>query len=271
MDYRSAQKPPNIFQSFIYAFLPHKYGRLVKVKTGGMIGFVVLLVLLATLVNFTVVGVSYLLPLWKDFPDIVIDNGKMHIDKEFTYADSGTYISVTNDADEYTYEDVAALAQLGYYRVLIANQDKLLVKQQGKYQEYYFKDLIDRGERIVVKDLLKEEFIPFMWVIAAILLVIFAVFGALWYFLCATLYFLLGMLLALIQGKKLPAGHLFRIAVYSKVVMYVVALLLNVISRMNFSLSMLLRIIVTLGFIGLTIYFIPSEDGTGTSMAGTDG
>lgn len=270
MDYRSAQKPPNIFQSFIYAFLPPKYGRLVKVKTGGMIGFVVLLVLLATLVNFAVV-VSSLLPLWEKFPDIVIDDGKMHIDREFTYADSGTYISVTNDAYEYTYEDVKALVQLGYSRVLIATQDKLLMRQPAKYQEHYFKDLADRGERIVIKDWLKEEFIPFMWVVAAIILIFFVVFGALWYFLCATLYFLLGMLIALILGKKLPAGHLFRIAVYAKVVLYVLALLLNVVSLMSLSLPFLLRIIATLGFIGLTIYFMPSEDGTGTSMAGTEG
>lgn len=87
MDCQSVQKAPNIFQSFIYAFIPPKYQKLVKVRTGGMIAFVVLLVLIVTLVDFAVlggvIGVGYIVPLWENIPDIVIDDGKLQIDQEF--------------------------------------------------------------------------------------------------------------------------------------------------------------------------------------------
>lgn len=44
-------KVPNIFEQFAYAFVPPKYGSPVKVKVGSMIGFVVLLTLLATILS----------------------------------------------------------------------------------------------------------------------------------------------------------------------------------------------------------------------------
>lgn len=284
MDCQNVQKAPNIFQSFIYAFIPPKYQQLVKVKTGGMIAFVVLLVLIVTLADFAVlggvIGVGYIVPLWEKIPDIVIDDGKLQIDQEYFYAKNGTYVSVTNDANAYTYEDVMTLAQSGYIQILIVDQDKIIVLQQGEYQERYFTELADRGEKFIFKDWLKEELLPVMGVSAAVLLVIYFSLRVIWYFLSAAVYLLGGMVIAQIMGKKLPTEQLFRIAVYAKVPMYVLAMMFNGMLLMNLSVSlfprmaaafifMFVRIVATLAFIGVTIYGIPQEGGTGAFAEGT--
>ncbi|MCM1119016.1 MAG: DUF1189 domain-containing protein [bacterium] len=284
MDCQNVQKAPNIFQSFIYAFIPPKYQQLVKVKTGGMIAFVVLLVLIVTLADFAVlggvIGVGYIVPLWEKIPDIVIDDGKLQIDQEYFYAKNGTYVSVTNDANAYTYEDVMALAQSGYTQILIVDQDKIIVLQQGEYQERYFTELADRGEKFIFKDWLKEELLPVMGVSVAVLLVIYFSLRVIWYFLSAAVYLLGGMVIAQIMGKKLPTEQLFRIAVYAKVPMYMFAMMFNGMSLMSFSVSlfprmaaafifMFIRIVATLAFIGVTIYNIPQEGETGAFTEGT--
>lgn len=283
MDYHSVQKPPNIFQSFIYAFIPPKYQQLVKVKTGGMIAFVVLLVLIVTLVDFAVlggvIGVGYVIPLWEKIPDIVIDDGKLQIDQEFFYAENGTYVSVTNDENAYTYEDIKTLAQSGYYQILIVDQDKIMVLQQGEYQERYFTEIADRGEKFIFKDWLKEELLPVMRVSVVILAVIYFGLRVIWYFLSAAVYLLGGMVIAQIMGRKLPTEQLFRIAVYAKVPMYMFAMMINGMSLMSFSvlsfprmaaafIFMFVRIVATFAFMGVAIYGIPREGGTGAFMEG---
>lgn len=74
------QKSPNIFKSFVYSFIPEKYRQLMNVKTGSMIGFVMLLMLVVTLIDFVLFGISYKGEFGDGFPDIVIRDGQLHID-----------------------------------------------------------------------------------------------------------------------------------------------------------------------------------------------
>lgn len=242
------QKSPNIFKSFVYSFIPKKYRQLMNVKTGGMIGFVTLLMLVVTLINFAVFGFSYMREFGHEFPDIVIRDGQLHIDNNFLYKTNRMYLFITDEVDEYSYEDAKALADSGYSQILLAGRDKLAYMQYREYEEISFSDIAGVGEELVIKDWFKENLLPLLYVFIIIVFVIFFIFSVLWYFLCSAIYLLFGMLIANAFGKTLRAGQIFRIAVYSKVPVYILALFVQAASLMHSSLPVYIRIIITLVF-----------------------
>lgn len=243
------QKSPNIFKSFVYSFIPEKYSQLMNVKTGGMIGFVTLLMLVVTLINFALLGISYRGEFGDAFPDLVIRDGQLHIDNNFLYKTNTTYVFITDEVDEYGYEEVKALADSGYSQILLAGRDKLAYMRYREYQEIYFSDMAGVvGEEFVLKDWFKEKLLPILYILIVIVFVVFFIFGILWYFFCSAIYLLIGMLIASAFGKSLRAGQIFKIAVYSKVPVYMVALLVEVVSLMHSTMPVFIRIIITLIF-----------------------
>lgn len=255
------QKSPNIFKAFVYSFIPDKYRQLMNVKTGGMIGFVTLLMLVATLINFVVFGFSYMREFGDEFPDIVIRDGQLHIDKNFLYKTKNrTYVFITDEVDEYSYADVKNLADSGYTQILLAGRDKLSYMRYGEYEEIYFSDIAGVGEELVMKDWFKENLMPVLYVIIIIVFVVFFIFSVLWYFLCSAIYLLFGMLIANAYGKSLRAGQIFKIAVYSKVPVYILALFVQSASLMHSSMPVYIRIIITLIFMVVVFRSISKEE-----------
>lgn len=254
------QKSPNIFKSFVYSFIPEKYRQLMNVKTGSMIGFVTLLMLVVTLIDFALLGISYRGEFRDGFPDIVIRDGQLHIDNNFLYDSDRIYVFITDEVDEYSYEEVMALADSGYSQILVAGRDKLAYMRYWEYQEIYFSDIADVGEEFVVKDWFKENLLPVLYVFIVIVFVVFFIFRVLWYFLCSAIYLLIGMLIASVFGKRLQAGQIFKIAVYSKVPVFMLALLVEVISLMHSSMPLVIRIIITLIFMVVVFAFLSKEE-----------
>lgn len=255
------QKPPNIFKSFLYAFIPTKYNRLIKVKTGSMIGFVILLVLIATLADAVVFGIRYRYtdPFWVEFPNIVVTDGKLHIDEDFLSEKYGFYIFVTDDVDEFSYADVKALADSGYRQVMLVGRDKIAMMRQGKYEELYFADIVGRGEQLVAKDWFEGILRDFIWVFGVVLFVIY-VLRVLWYFLCSAVCLIIGMIIAQMYGKWLQTGQIFRIAVYSKAVTFAVTVFVDVVSFMHSSVPVFIRCGATIILMVAAIRFMPQED-----------
>lgn len=254
------QKSPNIFKSFVYSFIPEKYRQLMNVKTGSMIGFVTLLMLVVTLIDFALLGISFKSGFVDGFPDIVIRGGQLHIDKNFLYNSNGIYVFITDEVDEYSYEEVKALANSGYSQILMAGRDKLAYMRYWEYQEIYFSDMADVGEELVIKDWLKENLLPILYVFIVIVFLVFFIFRVLWYFLCSAIYLLIGMLIASAFGKRLQAGQIFKIAVYSKVPVFMLALLVEVVSLMHSSMPVFIRIIITLIFMVVVFGFLSKEE-----------
>lgn len=254
------QKSPNIFKSFVYSFIPEKYRQLMNVKTGSMIGFVTLLMLVVTLIDFALFGISFKGELGDGFPDIVIRDGQLHIDKNFLYNSDGIYVFITDEVDEYSYEEVRALANSGYSQILMAGRDKLAYMRYWEYQEIYFSDIADVGEELVIKDWLKENLLPVLYVFIVIVFVVFFIFRVPWYFLCSAIYLLIGMLIASAFGKRLQAGQIFKIAVYSKVPVFMLALLVEVVSLMHSSMPVFIRIIITIIFMVVVFGFLSKEE-----------
>lgn len=257
------QKAPNIFMQFAYSFVPPKYGSLTKVKTGSMIGFVTLFMLVITLISFVALGMQYIAgggveEALDELPDFELSNGCFYIDEEFLYDEGDTFVFLTDYDEVFTREDVRDLNEIGYRTVLLVTRDKLCMLNNGEYQEYYFYQMGDSLE--LNKEWIVDTLMPVLWVFMAIGFVFFFVFRTLWYFACAAVYLLIALLISLVFQKKASAGDLFRTAVYAKVPMFVVALVFSVLPFVHFSVPGVLRTLITIVIMGFGVWFLPQKN-----------
>lgn len=257
------QKAPNIFMQFAYSFVPPKYGRLTKVKTGSMIGFVTLFMLVITLISFVALGLQYIVgggveEILDELPDFELADGYFSIDEDYLYDEGSTLVFLTEYEDVFTSDDVRELSDMGYRTILLVTRDKLCMLNNGEYQEYYFYQM---GDEITFnKEWIVNSLMPIIWVFIAICFAVFFVFRTFWYFLCAAIYLLIAMLIALVFQKKASAGDLFRAAVYAKVPMFVVALVLSVLPFVHFSIPGLLRTVITIIIMGFAVWSLPQKN-----------
>lgn len=257
----AAQKAPNIFQQFAYSFVPPKYAGFANVKTGSMIGFVTLLTLIATLITFLQVVISYVSfggveTILDEVPDFYISNGEFSIEEDFVLDEGDVYIYFTEDIDEFTYDDAKSLSDQGYDNILLIGRDKYCQMQNEKYQEIYFDKM---GNITLDKDWIINSLMPVIWGCIGVGFLIFFVCRTLWYFVCAALYMLIAMIIASCFHKKISSGNLFKAAVYAKVLMFVVALLLSLIPIVNISVPGILRTIITIVFLAFAVQYMPQK------------
>ncbi|MCM1540198.1 MAG: DUF1189 domain-containing protein [Blautia sp.] len=256
------EKAPNIFQQFVISFIPPQYNRLTKVKTGSMIGFVTLLALVATIISFIgfMIGFGTLNKSdWEDIlPDFEIADGRLYIDEDFVFDQSGTFVYMTDDISGFSYEEASEIAAEGYQNMILMGRDRISVYQNGEYQQARFSDLGSDLE--ISRDWIVEIFMPIMMVVFVLGYLIFFVGRVFWYFLCAAIYLLIGMIIASCVKKQLSAGELFRVAVYSKVLMFVVATLLDLIPLAFLSVPFILRVAITIAFMGFAIAKLPERN-----------
>lgn len=255
------QKAPNIFQQFALAFVPPKYDRLIKVKTGSLIGFVTVLVLAAVLLSFGSLAIELasvdMEELGEALPDFVLSNGEFFIEKDFMYDEGSVFVYMTKDISSFSYEDTAGIADEGYRDILLIGRDGISVMQDGQYSQADFSDF-DLGMEID-RDWIVSTVMPLVF-LGLILAYIFIFVGmCLGYFLFAAVYLLFAMLIALIMKKNLETGALFRVAVYSKVLMFVVATILDLLPVGLVSVPFLLRVAITIGFMAFAIAKLPDN------------
>lgn len=257
-----SRKAPNIFQQFIISFIPPQYDRLTKVRTGSMIGFVTLLALIATIISFVSLALSFGSidrNEWERvLPDFEIKDGRLYIEEDFTFDESNTFIYMTDKVSGFSYDDASSIAAEGYRNILLVGRDGLSVMQDREYQQGRFSDLGSDLE--ISRDWIVDTFMPIMVVLVVIGYIIFFVGRVFWYFLCAAIYLVFALIIASVMKKQQSAGALFRIAVYSKVLMFVVATLLSVVPIVGFSVPFMLRIVVTIGFMGFAIAKLPDHN-----------
>lgn len=256
------EKAPNIFQQFALAFVPPKYNLLTKVKVGSMIGFVTLLVLIATLFLFG----SLMLELSSidmeevtaALPDFEIKNGRMYLDEDFWYDEDGLFVYMTENIDGFNYEDAADLAAEGYDNILLVGRDRLSLMQNTEYQQLDFRDFGSTLE--ISRSWIVTKLVPFMLAAVAIAYVFFFVGRVLWYFFCAMIYMLIGMAIAAIVRKHIETGELFRIAVYAKVLFFVIATVISLLPFVNFAFPLWFRIAATTAFMAFAIAKLPNSN-----------
>lgn len=255
------QKAPNIFEQFALSFIPTRYERLTRVGTGSMIGFVTLLALVATIISFVrlmiVFSPSEMRALAEELPDFEIRGGQMSLEEDFLYDDDGILVYMTEDIGEFSYEDASELQDEGYQEVMLVGRNRISIMQNGDYQQYDFDDFGSDME--ISKDWIIEQLIPIFMFVIVIGYIIFYIGRVCWYFLCAAVYLLFAMLIASIMKKQQPAGALYRTAVYAKVLMFVIMTLFSMVPFVNISVPFLLRVVITVGFMGFAIAKLPER------------
>lgn len=255
------QKAPNIFLQFAFAFVPTRYDRLTKVKTGSMIAFVTLLVLIATVFasSFVLYGLASVD--WKELaeqlPEFKIAGGHLYMEEDFLYDEDDVFLYMTEDMDEFSYEDAAMVAEDGYRNVILMGRDRISIMQNGQYQQADFSDFGNSME--ISREWIASTFAPLVMVTVAVLCVILFVIRVLGYFLFAAVYLLFAMLIASIMKKNLETGALFRTAVYAKVLMFVAATVINWLPFADFSVPFLFKVVVTIGFMAFAIAKLPDN------------
>lgn len=254
-------KAPNIFEQFVFSFIPPQYNRLTKVRTGSMIGFVTLLALIATIISFAETAVSFAFGDVKEWvnqlPEFEIKGGRLHIEKDFLYDESGMFVYLTDDIDGFSYEDAASIAAEGYQNVILAGRDSISIMQNRKYQQADFSNF---GSMEISRDWFIDTMMPLAMIGIVLGYIIYFVGRVLWYFLCAAVYLLFAMIIASIMKKQQTAGALFRVAVYSKVLMFVVAAFLSEVPFVNYSVPFMFRVAITVVFMGFAIAQLPEQN-----------
>lgn len=250
--YRQENIRPNILKQFGYSFIPHRYEKLAAVKTGSMIGFVTLLSLASTLcilaefiITFVARGGADAFLDW--VPEFELRNGILSLEDDYFVKDTGyIYVYLTDQIDGFRQDDIKHIIEQGYGKAILGGNEKIVIIKNGEYVERYytaFGEDLELNRKIVV-----EKLMPLLWVIFGIMFLVFFVGRTFWYFGCAALYFLAALLITSLFRRKIPAGTLFRVAIYAKVPMFAVTTFWTAPN-----LSGIFRIIVTAGFMVLAI------------------
>lgn len=258
--YQQPAKAPNIFKQFAFSFVPPKYKDLARAKVGSMIGLICLLVFLLTGLSFLGLIGGYVLSggiqeALDMFPDFKIENGVFSIDDTFYAEEDDLVMYLTDEVDEFDYYDVQSLMDEGFTEIMLVGKYNICLYEDYEYQEMYFDEF---GDLTITKDTIQSFVGPIMWITMFILYVIWFVLRVFWYFLCAGVYLLIGMLLALIYGKKIDAGHIFKAAVFAKIPMFVLASLFNMLP-IDASFPGFLRVLATLILFGFGVWFLPQK------------
>lgn len=267
MDYynMAVQKGPNVFQQFALAFVPARYPRLARVKTGSMILFVTLLALVSTVFSAISQAVSFssidVEALRDQIPDFTITDGHLSLEEDYLYEEDGMYLYITDDTEGFTYGDASQKAAEGYRDIILVGRDMICVMQNngGVLKHQYIGFETFGRNKSLSKNLAFEAIMPLLIVVMIGLYLGIFVGSIAGYFLFAAVYLLFAMLIAAMMKKQIRAGTLFRAAVYSKVLMYVVNMLLGLVPYVNLTVPFLLRVAVTMGFMAFAIAKLPDE------------
>ncbi len=256
-----SQKAPNIFQQFAFSFVPPLYHRLTKVKVGSMIGFVTLLVFVATLLSFASVMLSFssidMEEIAARLPEFTLENGHLNLDEDFLFDEGSVFIYMTEDIDSFSYDDADEIADEGYRDVMLVGRDRISILQNGEYQQLDYSDL---GSSFALsREWIATKLAPFIKMVIFLLYIVYFLWRILWYFLCAAVYMLFAMIIASAMHKQVPGEALFKTAVYAKVLMFVIAALLDLLPVVYLAVPFLFRVAVTIVFMGVAIMKLPDN------------
>lgn len=254
---QAAPKRPNLFKQFAYSFVPFRYRELARVKAGEMIGFVTLLALAATIYLLLSFVFIYFLrggadSFWDFIPEFELRDGRLSMSEEYRYDNGRQYAYITDQTDGFRKRDVEHIAEQGYRQIILAGSERICAMQYGKYMEYTYFDL--REDLEIDRDWVVGHLSPIFWAVVIIGFGVFFVGRTFWYFFCAALYWLCALVMGLLLHKNVRSGVLFKAAVYAKVPMYVVATVLS------FSIPGVLRVAVTLFFLGCAVRNLPEGE-----------
>ena len=220
-----------------------------------------LLVLAATLLSFVSVMVSFssvdMEEIAAEMPEFTLENGHLNLDEDFLFDEGSVFIYMTEDIDSFSYDDADEIADEGYRDVMLVGRDRISILQNGEYQQLDYSDL---GSSFALsREWIATKLAPFIKMVIFLLYIVYFLWRILWYFLCAAVYMLFAMIIASAMHKQVPGEALFKTAVYAKVLMFVIAALLDLLPVVYLAVPFLFRVAVTIVFMGVAIMKLPDN------------
>ena len=210
----------NVFKELalsVYSF--GSYSEFLKNKKGKVFGFGALLMAIyfaITMLIPSLVGIfsssGAVQTFLADIPDFELRDGELWVDDVVEIDEGGTYIYIDTDPD-YVFYDADEMEELlyDYTSALLMDSEKVILKNDGEVQGFYFSDLDINFDK---EGLLK--LIPWLYVFY----VIFMIFAYIWmtglFFFGVIFVALLGMAVSSALKYQLTFGQLYLLGIYSR-------------------------------------------------------
>lgn len=209
----------NIFKEMGLSIYSYKsYAEFLKNKKGKVFGFGVMLAAIYFLITVGVPvvrffgGESISSKIENTVPDFELSDGELWVDDVFVYDYRGTYVEIDTDArsvlrSAYDMQDFLD----NYTQVIMMDSEKIIVKDKGQVQQYYFSELNFEFSR---SDLLL--FVPYVYIFLAVFMVIAFLWMEIWFFAGVLVVALISMIVASCMKVKISFGKLYLLSVYSR-------------------------------------------------------
>jgi hypothetical protein len=223
-------KKMNFFELIFYSIAkPNRYYRLTKTSNGRMIGFVFLLSLITTFFTmlpafqFVLGNNGFYNEIKENVPYFEFKNGELYVNETYQFNNGSEYILIDTNVD---YFDVSQVNK-SYSSVILISRNNLITYQSYRVQEIDFSNF---GDLYFNRDIL-YTLKPMLIIIIMVATVFVYLFQAGFYFLAALLYSLVGLIVSSATNMNLPYRILYKTAIFSKVTIALLYLLLGPIKQ----------------------------------------
>ena len=221
----------NVFKEMALSIYDYgSYSQFLKNKKGKVFGFGVLLmafyfvlvmILPSVVFGGALFGLSDVID--ESVPEFSLKNGLLRVDDVIEYDIGTSYIYIdTGSMLPFVDEDEIAPYFSGYSNVIVADYDKMIVKNNGIWQSLHFSDLdleFDKSDLIGL--------VPMLYVIIAIFLVIAYIWMTALFFFGVLFVALIGMIIASSMKYQLTFGQLYLMGIYSRTLPLLIKALVN--------------------------------------------
>ncbi len=247
----------NIFGEMFYAmFGVKRYPTFLKNKTGKVILYVLVLILLYTILTqtLTVIGASKVVVDIRDelaeMPDFEIRSGKFQIEEPLYFDEDSVLVRMESEVGNYIMEYNQAYWEdmlESYEAVLLMDESSFLLKSEEEMQIYNYPENFT-----ISRDVIYEK-IDYIYIFVAICLVFGYVFSIIGYLLSALVVALIGMIICSFMRHKLTFGQIYRFSLYAKTLPLLIKGVLKLVS-FNFFGYWLIAITIACVYVGFAMH-----------------
>ena len=244
----------NVFKELalsVYSF--GSYSEFLKNKKGKVFGFGALLMAIYFVITMLIpsmIGIfsssGAVQTFLADIPDFELRSGELWVDDVVEVEEGGTYIYIDTDPD-YVFYDADEMEEYlyDYSDALLADSEKIILKNDGEVQGLYFSDLdIDFDK----EDLL--SLMPWLYVIYAVAMIFAYIWMTGWFFFGVLFVALLGMAVSSALKYPLTFGQLYLLGIYSRTLPFIVKAIVSFLPfnipffwLINFGLSVIVLVL----------------------------
>lgn len=197
---------------------PSAYPQFLRNKGGKIFGYGMLLMffyfLLSVVVPISVFHVrtgGFVHVIRDEIPDFELSHFGFWAERPYSFEDSSNYIRVDSDRI-FNEEEIYRLARR-YNNLIVVDQEKLIVKNNGQIQTLYFY-MLDYDAYISKQDIL--FIIPMIYLVLFVLILLYFVWITALFFLGVLLVSLPGLIINAVLKTDLTFGQIFKLALYGR-------------------------------------------------------